>query len=426
MKNTRIISILIIALFVQSFAFGQIFPSKQDFREPGTPFYYARAVRIPTNEPDSTKVLLNIKVPYDGLQFVKQDSLFQARYEISIVVFDNDGIQADGEIKQYTVRVAKFETTNAQDQFDYSKFTFNLHNALYKVSIGLMDMDTRKTTYWKNDVDLRDYSKSGMQVSDIIIADSLYGAPGTESQFFPNVNRRLDDKNKNYYAVFTLRGEPGQAMVITSVLNNENKPIKKESHTVILDDSVSSQMIKMNLENLDYSQYKYRITFVENGKTTSRDTEFRVSWVGLSGYVANLDKAIEQMAYILSSGELNRMKNAPPDKKKEMFTNYWKEKDPTPDTPENELMNEYFRRINYANENFGSSIKDGWRTDMGMVYALFGAPNDVERHPFDIGSKPYQIWYYFEINRQFVFVDDTGFGEYRLITPLYEYYNSSF
>jgi hypothetical protein len=63
---------------------------------------------------------------------------------------------------------------------------------------------------------------------------------------------------------------------------------------------------------------------------------------------------------------------------------------------------------------------------MGMVYILFGAPNDIERHPFDIGSKPYQIWYYWEINRQLVFVDETGFGDYRLVTPIHDLYSSPF
>ncbi|MDP3581631.1 MAG: GWxTD domain-containing protein, partial [Ignavibacteria bacterium] len=55
--------------------------------------------------------------------------------------------------------------------------------------------------------------------------------------------------------------------------------------------------------------------------------------------------------------------------------------------------------------------------DMGMIYITFGPPSNVERHPLDSDAKPYEIWDYYEINRSFTFVDETGFGNYRLINP---------
>jgi hypothetical protein len=57
---------------------------------------------------------------------------------------------------------------------------------------------------------------------------------------------------------------------------------------------------------------------------------------------------------------------------------------------------------------------------MGMIFILFGPPSNIERHPFEIDYKPYEIWYYYELNREFVFVDETGFGEYRLVSPIYD------
>ncbi|HEX9615291.1 MAG TPA: GWxTD domain-containing protein, partial [Bacteroidota bacterium] len=79
-------------------------------------------------------------------------------------------------------------------------------------------------------------------------------------------------------------------------------------------------------------------------------------------------------------------------------------------------MEEYYHRVEYANKNFGHYM-DGWKTDRGMIYIRFGSPDNVERHPFDMNTKPYEIWYYYELERQFVFVDETGFGDYRLRYP---------
>ena len=82
-------------------------------------------------------------------------------------------------------------------------------------------------------------------------------------------------------------------------------------------------------------------------------------------------------------------------------------------------MQEYYRRIQFANATF-SGFMNGWRSDRGMVYIILGPPNDIDRHPFEADSKPYEIWAYYTINREFIFVDQTGFGDYRLVNPISE------
>ncbi|MBN1350405.1 GWxTD domain-containing protein, partial [candidate division KSB1 bacterium] len=117
--------------------------------------------------------------------------------------------------------------------------------------------------------------------------------------------------------------------------------------------------------------------------------------------------------------EVKKMRKAKGKEKSDMFEKFWSERDPTPGTEQNEHMEEYFRRVHYANEVF-SGFREGWKSDMGMVYIILGHPNDIERHPFESGSKPYQVWYYYDINRKFVFVDETGFGEYRLLSEYWD------
>jgi hypothetical protein len=60
---------------------------------------------------------------------------------------------------------------------------------------------------------------------------------------------------------------------------------------------------------------------------------------------------------------------------------------------------------------------------MGMVFIMLGPPSSVDRHPFEVDSKPYETWSYFDLNYRYVFVDDTGFGDFRLVTPLWEVYS---
>lgn len=395
-------------------------------REPGTPFYHVDVARFPTAVEDTSRVDVFIRVPYDDLQFVKYDSVYRAEYEVSIVVFDKDGIQADGEIKRHTVNVSEFKNTNARDRFDNSRYSFLLHNSVYKVSVGLMDMDTRKTTYRKHTVDLEGFGKGALQLSDLVLVDRVRRGEDGQMEISPNVMNRLNDKQGELFLYFTALGPDGTGQIETTILDMEGEEIRTQKDTMRLGPVPQKKVVSISRKGLSYSKYRFKVRLIHEDKSTTREKEFRVSWVGLSSYIANLDQAIEQMIYVLPSSEISKMKEARPERKKKLFTDYWEQRDPSPETEINELMNEYYKRVSYATEHFGSSIREGWRTDMGMVYILFGSPNDIERHPFDLGSKPYQIWYYFEINRQFVFVDDTGFGDYRLVTPLYDTYHSPF
>ncbi len=423
MNRLRRISLLNIVIFISLPLFAQL---GSDGRQAGTPFYHVEASRFPAEHQDSSKVIVYLKVPYDDLQFVKYGSVYRARYEVSVVALDMDDIQVDSEIERREVEVNSFEETNSRELNDYMSYTFHLDNAKYKFNVGLMDLDTRKTTYRKITVDLQTFVKGELHLSDLVIVDEILNDQEGSLEFNPNVIDKLTSREKEFYVYYMARGVEGPAGVEGAILTTDGEEMRTMKDTVSLEPIPRGHFISMNAKDLNYSKYVYRLTIKQGDEEVVRKKEFQVGWVGLSGEVTNLDNAIEQMIYVISRKEIKNMKEKPPEEKRKMFMEYWKERDPTPKTEENELMNEYYRRISVATEQFSTSIKEGWRTDRGMVYILFGAPNDIDRHPFDLGSKPYQIWYYFNLNRQFVFVDETGFGDYRLVTPLHDIGRSTF
>jgi len=68
------------------------------------------------------------------------------------------------------------------------------------------------------------------------------------------------------------------------------------------------------------------------------------------------------------------------------------------------------------NQHF-SGFTAGWMSDMGMIYVLFGPPDEVDRSSSSQYHRYYELWYYNRINRQFLFIDYNGFGDYRLDVP---------
>ena len=81
----------------------------------------------------------------------------------------------------------------------------------------------------------------------------------------------------------------------------------------------------------------------------------------------------------------------------------------------NELMVEYYNRINHANREFSNFNEGGWLSDRGRILVKFGQPDDIERHPFEIDTYPYEIWRFYSLRKIFIFADRTGFGDFRLL-----------
>ena len=84
------------------------------------------------------------------------------------------------------------------------------------------------------------------------------------------------------------------------------------------------------------------------------------------------------MKYILQNDERSKLKKKSKNDKEELFYSLWKERDPTPNTERNELMEEYYERVSYVNEHF-DGWQPGWETDRGMIYILFGPPDEIQR-----------------------------------------------
>lgn len=131
-----------------------------------------------------------------------------------------------------------------------------------------------------------------------------------------------------------------------------------------------------------------------------------------------LDMEFSQSQYVETDAERDRysaLKGA--DAKRKFLFDFWRNRDPDPVSTVNEAKTEYFRRVKYASGAYKTHFQDGWRTDRGRVYILYGEPDQYERHPSQGNAKPYEIWFYNNIQGgvEFVFLDRTGFSDYRLI-----------
>ena len=204
-------------------------------------------------------------------------------------------------------------------------------------------------------------------------------------------------------------------------MTNRKKEIYSETN--ILNLKKDKNRIFKTISNVKFSIGEYSLVVKIKDETDNiqkiMNKRFFSRVAGFPRSILDLDKAIDQMIYIATDDEQEFIEDATNyEEKLKRFKAYWKTKDPSPNNEENEVFNEYYRRVAYANEKF-KHYYDGWKTDMGMVYIILGPPSNVERHPFEYDSKPYEIWEYYTVNKSFLFVDESGFGEYRLVNRAY-------
>jgi len=172
----------------------------------------------------------------------------------------------------------------------------------------------------------------------------------------------------------------------------------------------------ISVPNSTFENAHYRVRVLktvpgEEPKVIARRT-YQSFWLDMPVSLLNLDVAINMMRFIMDEDQHRALRRGSRGDRERRFREFWAERDPTPDKEYNELMVEYFRRIDHAFDNFSTPQNPGYESDQGKVYIRHGEPDRRER-TFPPNQPAREVWHYGE--RTFVFEATTGFGDYRLI-----------
>ncbi|HET8636052.1 MAG TPA: GWxTD domain-containing protein, partial [Acidobacteriaceae bacterium] len=140
----------------------------------------------------------------------------------------------------------------------------------------------------------------------------------------------------------------------------------------------------------------------------------------------------QDVRWIITDQERKAFLSLSNDEERDAFIEqFWRRRNPDPDSPENTYREEHYRRIAYADEHFAAG-KPGQFTDRGMIYIKFGPPDDIESHPSgglyerpiqegggETTTYPFEDWHYRYIegigsNVNIEFVDTCMCGDYHM------------
>ncbi len=387
-------------------------------------------VNLAALSPDLSRLDVYVRVVYDELQFIKAPSdSFAAEYMVSIDVEADAGDQIDSQEFKDKVLLPTIEKVNSRQEFKMSRTSFELPPGSYIVNVKVEDPETKRSMERSQKVELRDFGGEEVLVSDILFLDDIDERDDGKLVFHPRVSSLQNPASRIlvYFEVYNV-APTDSSWVEYQVLDAEGKVMSENKYWNRSQGRITQNFVDLRGDELSHGYYSVKVKVKYKGQTRELHKEFDWYLEGMPRFLADIDEAIDVLKYVASKEDYKYLRNLAEEDKYDEFVKFWAKLDPTPETNENELLDAYYERVRYANENFGHMGKAGWKTDRGWVHILLGPPDTINREPYYNRSsfgktvKAIQVWVYHKYNRQLVFFDDDGFGDYRLQNPatLYE------
>ena len=414
MKNIRML-ILIVLLTALTPAFSQLGPGRNRSTF-GADLFQIRFYRsfIPEKKPE-VSVDAYLQMANDVLTFIKFDtSSWRARFEVELLIYDAKGELAAYSTLRDTMTVHRFELTNARSVSWAKALRFYLKPGGYSWRLKLLNAEGIALLEKEEKLEVPEFSPDRLQISDIILADSLDCSTGL---YAPNLRGAFRRQNSAIGVIFELYPPAGSDSVRTRLIlvdGSRREVVKK--NIVRPADPLLRYCIDLAGHIDKPGDYTVQISATAGSRVIGAEQRVLVLWGQAGVQQETMDLAVEQLALIVRGGTIREMERAQGAQRDSLYEAFWQKRDPTPETPENELRDEFFRRIDFSNNAFneGFSGRQGWRTDRGRVYIQNGPPDQIEKHAGEMGMASTEIWSYNRLNRRYLFVDRLSNGEFRL------------
>ncbi len=384
------------------------------------PTFVMRSYVYPSSVAGQAHVEIRLAMVYDILQFVKETpNRYRASYEITAAIVDTRGNQVAGKIFRNDIVAEGFEETNSRQRVRGELIGLEVPAGDYKLSLDIMDVDTQKHLRREDDIKAADFVAGELQVSSLAIVSYTRPVAVRDSLQF-NLNSTMRPRRELQGVYFELANAAGDSVTIHYTIRNfRDEEIAAWSEKL----SGNSRAHLTELERFSRTpgQYNLQVEVSDRAATRTRKEFFTVMGSSSAGD-ADMPPAVsglyEPLRYIAKSNEYKRIATAPESQRDSLIAEFWKQRDPTPDTPTNELFAEYNRRLDLAIANFsiGRVGRTGWQTDRGRIYIQYGPPTDVQQQtPSNRTGVRYETWYYKDIDRSFIFRERIGTGDYELV-----------
>ena len=370
------------------------------------------------------------------LEFVPAEEGLTATILMQLSVSDQEGNEVESRMWNTMSRVGSADQAKSTDYLIIDQVGINLAPGDYRVKLKATDVNSNAFSEAILESRVQEFSTRDLQLSDVQLAFSIEADTSAGrllkagQKVLPNPFRTFTHQGGMVYfytELYNLKDAPKakpEYEVRYRVLDTAGKKVKdfgKQTKTKPGNSAVV--MSGINIGTLAGGEYVLEVEAKD--KATGKKARSTKNFVIIRELTEEelaaeeIGTFKEEVAYIATSAELDMFDDLNFTGKTTFIREFWKKRDPSVETPENEFKIEHYRRLNYSNLYFSRTREtgDGWNTDQGRVYILYGQPDEIERNVAARGVASWERWNYFELQGgvYFIFVDEDGYGVYRLV-----------
>lgn len=427
MRKFFIVQVLLLFVVVNVFAFAQISQLSQERDQ----FFFDIGIFKGQNI-DSNRLDVFVQIPFKNIQKIQSGNDYKVSFFVEVTI--KNVTSGNSTILKKEKKLSFPVTQNGANERSNSEiiqFTKNIPPGDYRIDVTIYDEIAKTTMQKSRQISAQKYSlENPVSTSSLMLLADL---EQQDSKFIitPHLSDNVSLFPNGFFTFLQVYSStiPYEVDIVSTVENQSNSVVyTSKRRTVSLQKQSTPLYEKIDLpKNIPAGRYTLKIQLLKKATSSStqakneqlfsvsRSIYFERSVAGLS--VPDIAKAIRQLRYVGTSAEIDEIEKMPTEEARfAKFEEFWRRFDPTPSTNRNEAFEQFYSRVERANELFRST-GEGWLSDMGMVYIIFGPPTNTQNQNFPTDRRQVVVWMY--PNRQFTFVDFSGFNDFRLNTPLF-------
>ncbi|MBS1494375.1 MAG: GWxTD domain-containing protein [Bacteroidetes bacterium] len=421
------------------------------FSAPPEKFYFDCSASVFRGSDGKNIVEFYYAVYQKFLKYSPSGSGFSADAKLDVTIYQKN-VDKPMAVNTYKIPSEVSDTTgnNIKNKI-VGQINYEMKFGEYKVVVTASDFNNPLMVDSSEfDLLVEDFS-GGVKLSDIELATSITKSTDTKNLFYKNTLEVTPNAGGLYGKNVSELYYYCELYNLSSANMSEEATIKRRILSLNNEELVSSEKkIKQGVESrVEFGMFKidtlktggyiFELSFVDTQKnlnivktkkfflfTVTDDRQSSDKGQGdylKSEYVIlnekDLDDLFDKTIYIRDDNETKtyRNLNTLEEKRKFMYA-FWKKRDDSPMTPQNEFKINYFKRMNEANNRFKEDYNPGWKTDRGRIYVQYGPPDQINHYPFESDTKAYEEWKY-DVLQGGVEADfiekEQGTGVYRLV-----------
>lgn len=373
------------------------------------------------------RVYFPIELQYKFLQFVREGEHYTAKAEIDLNI-NREGpgrgeaaaSETANKIWQTACQVSDFDATLSHFRYHFTVDTLSLPPGNYRVVLKYRDLNGEQRLLLQQKLSLPEVKNFQAFLPLFSRPDSSPENPFPDVPVVPSPMVGYWDFDRDL-GIFlqTWRENPAlPARARLQLMDDSNNKIIHTAAVAFADNQALARFqVIIPRERLAEGPYRLKVVYTFGEDSTRFVIPFQVVWFDKPRSLWNPELTSGPLRYLMDEADYHALAEADRESRRQWLKAFWKEKDPTPETPYNELQAEFYRRVDSALTLFSEGRLPGWKTPQGRVYILNGPPAEIEDRSLDPLPHPYLRWIYYQNGKRVIYTFRAldGRREYELV-----------